>query len=356
MASKTNTSTSTVDSEESDDDSIDWDLSSSTHTSSEFSDDVEDPKRSLVLFSSTANPTEVTDHSWVFICSPNKNKRALGKWMVFRPFTLLDKTWHMIRNGIETGQLSECTTVAKCSAMFYHPSCGGPGPKTGGVICVHTTEKNVDEAGHILISMVKHDIKYKTNEASSGGSYAWRNGGQSVCTKTLYWNDGHPSYELQGKTCYGPKQNVVDEWRLNVATAPKSMLSISDVYGRWVVTPEFDKLTDLWHVLKAMIESGELGPVEMVCPPKMKRFDPTEDIVFLIYTAYKNKEFVGVSLTTILSEDIAYQLGKSAIRASRTGTITYNHRVLWNDGEPVYVMNLFRPRPSQHRYQRYRYH
>ena len=352
MASSSSTGSDHESEDSASDEYFEWCRSRST--SSESSDDGE-------LLNSTANPTEVTDHSHVCIYSPNKDdtKSALGKWMVFRPFSQLDETWHMIRNAVETSQLSEYAIEAACTTLFYHPRCSGPGPKTGGVICVYTTVENVDQAGHILIRMVEHDIKYKTEEATSDGVYVWRNiDGNSVCMKTLYWNDGNPSYELQGKTCYGPKQYVVDEWRLNVATAPESIMSIDEVYGRWVVTPEFDNLTGLWHFLKRAIESGKLGPVEMVCPPKMNRLDPTEDIVFLIYTAYKNKEFIGVTLTTILGKDIAYQLGDSAIRASRTGTITYNHRVLWNDGEPVYVMDLFRPRPkpSQHRYQRYRYH
>ena len=319
--------------------------SSTTRTSSECSEEVKDAFPELI--SNTANPTEVTDYAMVCVCSPSKDrdKMILGKWMVFRGYTHLDETWRMIRNAIETDQLSECTTEAKSTTLFYNPSCGGPGPTTGGVICVYTTEENVDEAGHVLINMLKHDIKYKTEKATLDGAYAWRNGGQSVCMKTLYWNDGNPSYELQGKPCYGPDQpqGVIDQWHLNIVTAPTSIMSTGEVYGKWVLTPEYFELTGLWHTLKKKIQSGELGPTEMVCPPKVNRRDPTEDIVFILYTAYENKELVGVTLATLLGKDIRYQLGKNAVQASHTGTITYNHEVLWNDGEPVYVMNLFRP-------------
>ena len=97
--------------------------------------------------------------------------------MVFRPFTQLDETWHMIRREIESGALAE-------SMMKVDHA----GPSKGGVVIVYTSESNVERAGGELIKLVKHDIKYKTNRTTRQGRYAWKGRHESICEKTLYWN------------------------------------------------------------------------------------------------------------------------------------------------------------------------
>ena len=116
------------------------------------------------------------------------------------------------------------------------------------------------------------------------------------------------------------------------------------VYGRWVIVHEdVDDMTRLWHLLKETIESGELGAVKMVCPPKINFKDQNENPVFLLYTGRKNKEFVGLTVANILN--MAYELGNRAYHSK----VTYNHRIVWNDGDPEYIMTLVRPRPHRYR-------
>ena len=117
-------------------------------------------------YSSTANPSEVTETRRLVVISPKRQEgiRSYGKWMVFRPFTQLDETWHMIRKEIESGVLSASVVKAHCTTLYYDPSDGGPGPSTQGVIIVFTSESNAERAGVDLIKLVKHDIKYKLIE------------------------------------------------------------------------------------------------------------------------------------------------------------------------------------------------
>lgn len=324
--------------------------SQSSDTSVENSDSGSDVDEDIdpepILFESVANPSETKEYCWIYSLPPKRlrDDDVLGKWLLFRPFSQIDETWHMIRKEMKNGSLTESTRGAKCSCLYYNPSCGGPGPKTSGVICIYTTERDVDKAGFILIDMVKHDIKYKTDEATLGGEYAWKGGGKSVCLKTLYWNGGKPSFMLEGVQFHGPRcYGIKDVWHLNCVTAPKSIMNSYTIYGRWVIVTESDwELTGLWHALRKVIEKGKWGPVEMFCPPKVNRKDPKEEIVFFLYTACDNKEFVGRSLA-FLEKDITYEVSQRALNYCSRYKPVYDHRIMWNDDdEPVYVMTINR--------------
>ncbi len=252
----------------------------------------------------------------------------------------------MIRNEVECGVLADSAVATDCSTMLYQPSVHGPGPKTSGVIEVHTTEKNIDIAGFVLINLVHHDIKFKTMKATGDNKFIWKRerDKKTVCLRTLHWNSGKPSSLLQGDRCYGPNYRIRDEWHLNYVTAPERMMSRNFDYGRWVLTfKSRAKLTSIWHNFKRWIERGYMGPVEMVCPPKTNWNDLNEEPVFLVYTARKNREYVGLTLSTIVknideSNEVTsclYEVHRRSVKNS-----LYNHSVVWENNEPIYVMTL----------------
>ena len=303
----------------------------------------------LLHYSSTANPSEVTETCRLMVISPKRQEgvRSYGKWMIFRPFTQLDETWHMIRKEVESGVLSVSVTRACCTTLYYNPSEGGPGQSTRGVIIVYTSESNAERAGVELIRLVKHDIKYKTNRATGEGRYAWKGGGGSVCEKTLYWNGGEPSTS-KDQMCRGPlRMSIQDRWYINRVFAPDFLMSNKTVYGRWVIELEYEDLTDLWHNLKEEIEDGKLGPVEMVCPPKLNEYDQKEKPVFMIYTACENKESVGVAVAFVVKTDMRYELSRKAYSRSFEGAV-YNHQIIWKEDKTqdkpdiIYQMTLIK--------------
>ena len=170
--------------------------------------------------------------------------------------------------------------------------------------------------------------------ASAKREYSWTGENKSVCLKTLYWNNGNPSFVLEGELCYGPQAyKIKDKWHINHVAAPEPIMSSSTVYGRWVIEELYINLTRLWDCLKEIIEEGELGPVEMVCPPKRNRRDPNESPVFFVYTACDNKERVGLLLATIVEKDIRYELSRRSYRQSYSKPV-YNHRIIWDEDEP----------------------
>ena len=150
------------------------------------------------LVSSTVNPTAVTQNYWVWAEPPHSirsSQKTLGKWLVFKQFNKLDETWHTIRKTVESGELG--ATGAKSSTAMENPSSsdrqGSSTSSRVGVICVYTSEEAMDEVGLKLVYMVKQDIRYKTDEATHQGVYAIR-GYKGVALKTIYWNDGEPSF------------------------------------------------------------------------------------------------------------------------------------------------------------------
>ncbi len=137
----------------------------------------------------------------------------LGKWMVFRYLHELDETWKKICKALIRGKLQDCLTVAT-TTQKYEPREAGPGPNTTGVIFVYTEEHNVDAIGFELVKIVKNDIKYKTEQASENREYVHCGHGR-VTTKTIFWNDGRPSFTCEDKPCHAtPFNRMEDTWRV----------------------------------------------------------------------------------------------------------------------------------------------
>ncbi len=307
-------------------------------SSSQSSDFDTEPFR----YPSTTDPTSVKDQPSVEAFPPENDlvQVNFGKWMIFRLYTQLDETWHMIRNEVECGVLADSVVLALSSTMYYNPTAHGPGPRKVGVICVYTTEKNIDTVGFTLINLVHHDIKFKTEQATENYKFAWKRDQASVCLRTLYWNSGKPSFLLQGDRCSGPVcGRIRDEWHLNYVRAPEPIMSRNFDYGRWVLTlKSCAQLTIIWHILKGGVEGGHMGPVEMVCPPKIDWRDANEEPVFLVYTARNNREYVGRTISTLVEShkvtSCSYEVPRRVVKNQ------YNHSVVWENDKPVYVMTL----------------
>ena len=152
------------------------------------------------------NPTTVTDQHWVWAKAPHSitsSEEAFGKWLVFKKIEELDETWHMIRRAVESGELG--ALCVKCSTATPDPSSYPTDPGIKGVICVYTSEMAIDEVGFKLVRLVKQYIRYKTEEATRQGLYILK-GHTRVSLKTIYWNDGEPSFEkkerdFKGESC-----------------------------------------------------------------------------------------------------------------------------------------------------------
>ena len=136
------------------------------------------------------DPTKITEFYWHFCWPPGvvaKTSDIVGKWLVFRKKDKLDETWHMIRKAVESGELK--ASAAKSSTALENPNARD---KDVGVICVYTSEALMDEVGLQLVFMLKHNISYKSDEATRAGMYSNR-GFKGHTFKTMYWNDGSPS-------------------------------------------------------------------------------------------------------------------------------------------------------------------
>ena len=140
---------------------------------------------------SNVDPTKVTDDHYVRAIPPSvPSQKTLGKWLVFKPLEELDKTWHMIRKAVESGELD--STGATSSTAMPDPARHATN-STEGVICIHTSVETMDEVGFKLVHMVKQDIRYKTDEATLKGEYI-ATGYEKVTVKTIFWNDGKPGF------------------------------------------------------------------------------------------------------------------------------------------------------------------
>ena len=144
-------------------------------------------------YDSSVNPSTVDDHYWVW-CSPPREHllgETYGKWLVFKPKATgeLDDTWHMIAKCVENG---EGCTGAKCSTARENPD-EAPVGSSNGVICVYSTKVMVNDVGLQLIQKVRQTMRYKTDETTLAGRYAHKGHGK-VSVRSLYWNDGQPSF------------------------------------------------------------------------------------------------------------------------------------------------------------------
>ena len=256
---------------------------------------------------SPLKPTEVHDVHFIHLKVIERIQGvALGKWMIFKHWDELDATWERVRTAVLRNELEGCSSASSCT-MRYNPSITGPGPHLAGVICVYTQEHDMDAIGFKLIEMVEQDIRYKTDQDTIDYKYSF-NSSTPVSIKTIYWNNGRPSSECEDKPLSSTWLKREDFWCLNVVEAPKS-LNFGEVEGRWVLYPEYKKLTGLWHTLKRLVESEKenFGVTKMICPPKRKRKCAMERPEFHVHTSKERKRSVGQKLIRMMEDDILYQ-------------------------------------------------
>ena len=246
--------------------------------------------------------------------------------MVFNHYDKIDETWMIIRTAILNYDMQGCA-YASCSTMRYNPTVRGPGPDKAGVICVHTSKYDIDAIGFRLIEIAQQDIKYKLGDDSRDNRYVHAGSGP-VSIKTIYWNDGNPSFECVGKPCHGTSYDKQDQWHLNVVDVPFATQSI---HGRWVLPLKYKEMTGLWHYLKKLIESEEdnFGVIKMVCPPKRNHQSATEVPVIHVYTSDADREMVGAKFMNLIKRDIRYE----AIHVPGD-RIERSYTLVWNYGEP----------------------
>ena len=260
----------------------------------------------LLAIIGESKPTEVHDQYWIFVRHSteegDEHPPITGKWLVFKNYDKLDETWSKIRTAVIEQTLEGCS-LAKVSTLRYNPSGGGPGPSTRGVICVYTAEHNEDTIGFKLIELVQQNISYKLDDTTMMGKYSHQ--GIKVAKKTLYWNDGKPSFRNTGSRCSG-LSSIVDVWHVNVAQAPEPLRS-EEICGKWFVDIKSQSLTDYWHRLKPQIESSSknFGVIKMVCPSK--QCSKSKLPQFHFYTSREKKDEVGRSLIAIFSRSMEYK-------------------------------------------------
>ena len=282
---------------------------------------------------------------------------VLGKWLVFRQYgCAIDEMWQVLTRALDSGELE--AEYLNSSTVMYNPTYSGPGYRDSGVICVYTTEKLLDKVGFQLVRIVKHDIKYKTNEATNNGIYSHRPGEKRCTLKTLFWNDGKPSFECQVKNP-GPPRIRSQIGQSNTAKAPVPYC-FDRVYGKWIVPTENNAVTDDYHAIREELESGRLGAVRMVCP---KKRSPLDDPIIIVFTAEWRMREVGCKLLNFLKRDLTFELHRrssssQSYSTSPTSTVpgcggdgvflpsTAQHsatdssgvlRICWNDdGDPYF--------------------
>ena len=135
-------------------------------------------------------PTQVFDDFWIWQDAPGEKGETLGKWLVFKHKSVIDKTWATVSKAVASGELGPGCTGAKVSTMMENPLAWSSDMK---VICVYTTAEDVDPVGLKLIQLVRQKIRYKTDEATLAGVYAVNGFTKTTC-RTLDWNNGNPKF------------------------------------------------------------------------------------------------------------------------------------------------------------------
>jgi hypothetical protein len=114
-----------------------------------------------------AKPSEVTEVYWLHAYRkkgsyPHHTTRG-GKWLIFVPFTAVDKVWSKIKHATEEGKLGAVSKVATA-----RPNPNAANPKSS-VICVYTynwqDKKDVRRVREELRKLaITNKIPYKSDE------------------------------------------------------------------------------------------------------------------------------------------------------------------------------------------------
>ena len=299
---------------------------------------------------SPVNPTSVADRFWVYARPPQRELlgKTYGKWLIFRPKAsgALDEIWHVIRQCVETKEFGDGCTAAKCSTARENPD-EAPVGSPNGVICVYTTKETIDEVGLLLIQKVRQTIRYKTDETTLKGLYAFKGHGR-VTIRTLYWNDGKPSFGPRTLSSdVNPTSVNDDPWiYCKPATTPHS--DDSKARGKWLIFEPMELLDETWHTIRRAVEGGEFGRgcTGARCSTAFKpdTVSPNSDGVIMVTTTNEGKNEVGMMLIHKVQRNILYKTFESGLpprttsrrphsRWSRKPTKTW---LYWNNGEPSF--------------------
>ncbi|KAL7580963.1 hypothetical protein ACA910_005777 [Epithemia clementina (nom. ined.)] len=140
------------------------------------------------------DPTKVTSPGdyWIFQQGPleyrqeGESSGILGKWLIFRPTETVTDTWKRLAQAVQSGYLQAASS--KVSTQ-YNNTVNENAPKKGiYVICIFTSAERMLTVGHLLIALVQHDIRYKTDAMTRAGNYYTAT--TKVSHMTLYWNGG----------------------------------------------------------------------------------------------------------------------------------------------------------------------
>ena len=305
---------------------------------------------------SPVNPTSVADRLWVYARPPQRELlgKTYGKWLIFRPKAsgALDEIWHVIRHCVETKEFGDGCTAAKCSTARENPD-EAPEGSPNGVICVYTTKETIDEVGLMLIEKVRQTIRYKTDETTLKGLYAFKGDGK-VTIRTLYWNDGEPSFGPRTlPSDVNPTSVNDDAWvyckpPLSLAPQSSSQDIRKSISGKWLIFEPMESLDETWHMIRHAVEGGEFGRgctgAKCSTAHKPDTVSPKSDGVIMVTTTDEGKNEVGMMLIHKVQRSILYKAFKSGPpprTASRRPHSQWSRKptktwLYWNNGEPSF--------------------
>jgi hypothetical protein len=293
---------------------------------------------------------------WVYARPPQREllDKTYGKWLIFRPKAsgALDEIWHVIRQCVEAKEFGDGCTAAKCSTARENPD-EAPLGSPNGVICVYTTKETIDEVGLLLIQKVRQTIRYKTDETTLKGLYAFKGHGK-VTIRTLYWNDGKPSFGPRTiPSDVNPTSINDDAWVYckppqTLAPQSSSQDSRKHISGNWLIFEPMDSLDETWHMIRRAVEGGEFGRgctgARSSTAYKPDSVSPKSDGVIMVTTTDEGKNEVGMILIHKIERNILYkalELGPPPQTASRRPYSRWSRKptktwLYWNNGEPSF--------------------
>ena len=166
--------------------------------------------------------------------------------------------------------------------------------------------------------MVRHDIFYKTHEATEAGAYVHITGTEKgVVNGFMYWNGGDPYISekpkegtvlcpapIRDRQPYNPKK---DQWKIHIVDGHSKHAS-KPVFGKFVIESNYDKkssvnVTRLWRKLKGPIKDGSLPIINMECPETSNRETPP---AIHVTTAEEDVDSVAEIILNITGHNIDY--------------------------------------------------
>ena len=113
--------------------------------------------------------------------------------------------------------------------------------------------------------------------------------------------------------------------------------------GKWLIFTTFEMLDATWHMVRKVVESGELGAMGAKASTARKPLKPGKGVV-CVYTSMERVKEVGVNLVHMVKQAILYKLREATIKGARSSIQTYfwsggkpySYKSIWSDGKKVY--------------------